>query len=335
MKKILIDRNKGFYKANLHCHSTKSDGKMTVEELKAHYKANGYSIIAFTDHEHLIDNSYLNDDDFLALTSCEIAIKEDPNLSTLKKWDMKVCHLNLYAKDAQNIDTPCYNSKADHFLNDDIRDLVVHTCGEYERRYSPEGMREIINICNEKGFLVAYNHPRWSLENARDYLEYKGLWAVEIYNNECLVNGLYEYDINVYDDFLRDGDRIACTANDDNHTIKSACGGFTVINADKLDYKSVIEAMEKHNLYASTGPVIHELYVEGNTATLTYSGGAYAAMSTNGRRVKRCEADDLLGENTVSFSFDPEKESYIRFDVVDNQGRRANTCAYFVDELNK
>ena len=34
MKKILLDGNKNYYKANLHCHSTKSDGKMTVEEIK-------------------------------------------------------------------------------------------------------------------------------------------------------------------------------------------------------------------------------------------------------------------------------------------------------------
>ena len=49
MKKILLDPAKNYFKANLHCHSTKSDGKMTVEELKEHYMADGYSIIAFTD----------------------------------------------------------------------------------------------------------------------------------------------------------------------------------------------------------------------------------------------------------------------------------------------
>ena len=334
MRRVLIDRNKNFYKANLHCHSTKSDGKMTVEEIKEHYKANGYSIVAFTDHEHLIDNSHLDDDDFLALTSCEIAVKQYPDQSTLKNWEMKVCHLNLYAKDQHNIDTPCYNSVYDHFLNDEIRDLVVHSCGEYERKYTPDGMREIIDTCNEKGFLVAYNHPRWSLENARDYLEYKGLWAVEVYNNECNVTGLYEYDINVYDDFLRDGERLACTATDDNHSVKSACGGWTVINCESLDYSCVIKAMEDHNLYASTGPVIHELYFEDNVATLTFEKGAYATMSTNGRRIiKRKNAKNADGENTVTFTFDPEKEKYVRFDVVDEYGKRANTCAYFLDEL--
>ena len=32
--KILLDDKKPFFKANLHCHSVYSDGKLTVEELK-------------------------------------------------------------------------------------------------------------------------------------------------------------------------------------------------------------------------------------------------------------------------------------------------------------
>lgn len=328
LKRILIDRSKNFYVANLHCHSTKSDGNMTVEQIKEHYKSNGYSIVAFTDHEHLIDNSYLNDDSFLALTACELAIKELPKVSTLKNTRMKVCHLNFFAKEAGNVDTPCYNSVYDHFVNDEIKDQIVHSCGEYERVYSHEGISEMIRMGNENGFLVAYNHPRWSLENATDYLGYEGLWAVEIYNNECYMSGLYEYDINVYDDFLRAGKDMACIATDDNHSVKYACGGKTVINADSLDYASVIKAMEEHRLYATTGPLIHELYIEDGVISLTFEGGEYATMSTAGRRVRRKDAY-CEGENTVKFHLG-ESDGYVRFDVVDKQGRRANTCAYFV-----
>ena len=35
MKKILLDESLNPYRANLHCHSTISDGKKTPEELKA------------------------------------------------------------------------------------------------------------------------------------------------------------------------------------------------------------------------------------------------------------------------------------------------------------
>lgn len=84
MKRVLIDKEKKFYKANLHTHSTYSDGRLSVEEIKESYKKRGYSVVAFTDHEHLIDNSHLNDEDFLAITSCEVAIKEFPSSRPLK-----------------------------------------------------------------------------------------------------------------------------------------------------------------------------------------------------------------------------------------------------------
>ncbi len=329
MRKVLLDGNKPYFKANMHCHSTYSDGKMTVEALKSHYKAHGYSIIAFTDHEHLIDNSHLNDEDFLAITACEVAVKQYADRSTLKAQDMKVCHFNFYSKDPHNIDTPCYNSVYDHFLNDEIKDRIVHTCGEYKREYSAEKISEMLKTATDQGFLVSYNHPRWSLQNATDYLGYENIWAVEIYNHACNVSGLYEYDINVYDDFLREGRQVACIAGDDNHTIDATCGGFTMINADSLDYSAVISALEEHRLYASTGPIIHELYLEDGYAHITYSGGDFAVMSTKGRRVDKQLAENCCGENTARFKIKND-DGYIRFDVVDKFGRRANTCAYFL-----
>ena len=39
------------YKANLHCHSNLSDGRLTPEELVRAYREQGYSILAITDHE--------------------------------------------------------------------------------------------------------------------------------------------------------------------------------------------------------------------------------------------------------------------------------------------
>ena len=113
--KILLDKNKKFYKGNMHCHSTLSDGTFTPEELKAMYKGKGYSFLAITDHEHVNNNSYLDDEDFLTITSAEYAIKEFPKESTLVNLNMKVCHLNIYAKKQDNDYSVCYNSVLDHF----------------------------------------------------------------------------------------------------------------------------------------------------------------------------------------------------------------------------
>ena len=184
----------------------------------------------------------------------------------------------------------------------------------------------------KKVLLVTYNHPNWSLENATDYLGYKGLWAVEIYNSEASLSGRIEYDIHAYESFLRSGQKIACVAADDNHGLASTCGGWVQINADKLDYETIIDALENHNLYASMGPEIQELYVEGNKAYLTFSKGEFASMSTKGRRVKKALAENPEGVNKVEFEILPT-DGYIRFDVVDKKNKRAHTCAYFLEDL--
>ncbi len=62
MKKYLLPEKGKFYKANLHSHSTVSDGAWTPEQMKKEYMARGYSIIAYTDHNVMVDHSYLADE---------------------------------------------------------------------------------------------------------------------------------------------------------------------------------------------------------------------------------------------------------------------------------
>ena len=73
MKTYLIPNTKQ-YKANLHCHTVHSDGWKTPEVLKKEYMERGYSIIAFTDHEYIVNHQHLNDDNFIAIIFFEICI---------------------------------------------------------------------------------------------------------------------------------------------------------------------------------------------------------------------------------------------------------------------
>ena len=329
MKKILIDSEKNFYKANMHCHSIYSDGKQTVEEIKKAYLDKGYSVVAFTDHEHLIDNSHLNDENFLAITSCEIAIKQFDDKSTLEKLDMKVCHLNFYSMDEHNTKTPCYNSRLDHFTQNSAH-LINLPEKDYKRVYGHEGISEIIRIANKEGFLVSYNHPNWSLEDARDYLGYRGIWAVEIFNYSCHNLGIYSYNTMCFDDFLRENQNVACIMGDDNHNEKSRFGGYVMINAEKLEYGEIMRALKDHCFYASQGPEIKSLYIEGNQAHIAVGEDARCVIMTTGtRQSQTCYIDENTDINDIVLNF-REDHKYIRFDVVDEYGKRANTCAYFV-----
>ena len=336
MKRILLDKNKNFYKGNMHCHSNLSDGCFSPEELKELYKSRGYSFLAITDHEHFNNNSHLDDSEFITLTSAEFAIKEFPEQSTLKNFDMKVCHLNFYAKKQDNDYTFCYNSVADHFSAPERKGLINRPETEYERIYGHKGISALIEEANENGFFVCYNHPRWSLENYADYSGYKGLWGVEIYNNACTVDGIYDYDINVLDDMLRDGKRVVASCGDDNHNkngnLLQSFGASVYVNAESLSYDNIVGGLLSGNFYSTMAPEIYSLYVEDSKVYVECSDAKRISYSTRGRRSSAVNAD--LGETLNSACFEmKDTDGYFRIEVIDENGRRANTQAYFLNEI--
>ncbi len=333
MKKLLFGGKQNFYKGNLHCHSNLSDGRLSPQQLKEFYKANGYSFLAITDHEFLKNNSYLDDEDFITITSTEIAIKEFLGQSTLEKPYMKVCHLNLYAKEQDNDFNFFYNQIYDHFSSLELKKTLKTPPDDFDRVYSGEGVNHIINAANDNGFFVAYNHPRWSLENYSNYSAYEGLWAVEIFNTSCNVSGMYEYDINVADDFLRDGKRIFITSGDDNHNKQQdSFGTFVMINSDELKYERIIDALLKGEFYTSTGPLIYEISIDGLKVSVKCSDAFKICLSTKGRRADSVSAENGQTINKAEFSLF-ENDGYFRITVIDKFGRRADSQSYFLDDL--
>ena len=332
-KKVLLDSGKNFYKGNMHCHTTISDGNFTPEQIKELYKSNGYSFVAYTDHEVTVNHSDLDDDDFLAITSQELTIKEMRNVSTGANKKMKVCHLNIYSKSQDNTLHIYYDPVLDKYSKGEFREKINKLGGDYVREYTPECINEIIRTANENGFFVCYNHPRWSLENYQQYSNYEGLWGVEILNNCCYSGGLYEYNINVYDDFLRDGKRIFASCGDDNHNSRDdSCGAFVMVNADNLTYDNIIEGLLKGNFYSSSGPEIYNLYVENGFVYIECSNAKHIHYSTEGRRVAFADADKNGYINSAKFQID-ESDGYFRLDVIDEHGKRANTQGYFLDNF--
>lgn len=335
--KIFLDSGKNYYKANLHCHTTYSDGRADAEVVKEEYKAKGYSAVAFTDHEHTIDCSGLTDDEFIALNGCELSIS-GPKVDTQSPLpSAKQTHICLIAKDPTNTLTPCYSSKYDYYKFKDVRHLVKHE-GEYERVHSHEGISDIVRIAHEKGFLATYNHACWSLEDATDYLGYEGFDFVEIFNSGCARNGWYT-DETVFANMLRAGKKVFCVAADDNHNIRGfeapgseAFGGWVMINASELSYGSLISALEAGEFYASTGPEIHSFYVDDEGyAHVTCSEAKAVHLLTQGRRTG-LDFDKDGGKITKARFRLYDRDVSIRVKVDDGKGGFAYSQMYDLPE---
>ncbi|MBQ8815487.1 MAG: hypothetical protein IJZ85_13440 [Lachnospiraceae bacterium] len=151
----------------------------------------------------------------------------------------------------------------------------------------------------------------------RDYTAYEGAWAVEVYNHGCAVlSGMNDAE-RVFEDILRTGKRIFAVATDDNHNSFpldswqcDSFGGFTMIKAENLDYSTVIDAMERGHFYASTGPLIEELYYEDGKIYLRCSEAAEVCMNSLGRWGRRVAGS--TGELITEAVFDLEKDLFDR-----------------------
>ncbi|MBO5285331.1 MAG: PHP domain-containing protein [Clostridia bacterium] len=338
MKIYLIPKNGNFYKANLHSHTTLSDGQWTPEEMKEQYKAQGYSILAYTDHQVFINHNDLADDNFLPLNGYEIDITED------KPWGTttKTCHFCLIALDRERTLQKIYHDSIYIDKNADKVD-IDKTRAPIKRVYDHKFISLLMQEARNDRFFVTYNHPVWSLESNGDYLNYHGMHAMEIVNNGSYVTGHEEHNSILFDNMLHNGEDIYCIATDDNHNVCSidspncdSFGGFTMIKADKLEYGTITKALIDGSFYASEGPSIYDLYYDSDDELFHIkTSDAVRIVMSGGKRYNNAVTPNKKGETITEASFNIGMlgDGYVRFTVRDKNGKEAYTNAYNVSKI--
>ena len=328
MKKYFITDSGRAFKANLHTHTTSSDGKFTPEEIKELYKARGYSVVAFTDHEKLYDRQYLTDGEFLALNGYELEMMKDGD----KPYALTPSvHLLMLAK------SPCVKKHVAFDSNyckwsgvsEEELKTIDHD-GDNVRELNDEWFQRAVSEGNEAGYLVSLCHPEWSLITSEDYRHIEGLWGVEVFNTASNALGITETEMH-YTDLLRQGEKVHALATDDTHGASHIGGGYVVIKADKLDYASVVKSLEEGNFYASTGAEIKECYIEDGKihvkcspahmvvlhhgtrkgAEVAFKDGRAINCARGGSEI--CAVDNGITE--VVFDIKPEFKNFLRVEV--------------------
>lgn len=320
MRHYLLPENGSFYKVNMHSHTTLSDGKQTPEEIKEIYKSNGYAAVAFTEHTHMHDLSHLTDDKFIAITSYEMAFADKESVPFTFYEGAPRCfnhtqalHLNLYSPDPHSTDIV------------DISDL--------KDSFTVESFNEAIRRAKEKGFIVCYNHPNWSLNTYPLYTQLHGLDGMEMINGASHRASDMDHAPHFYDQMTRSGQRLCAYAGDDNHITAHFFQAWTMVKAEKLSYGTLLDAIKRGDCYATEGPEIFELYVEDGKVTVKCSD-AYGIYYSSGGRGKQARLDETYQSpiSSATFTIDPNDICF-RITVRDAKGKHANTRSYFLDEF--
>lgn len=302
-----LNTSGNWYKGNLHCHTTNSDGKLTPEETVERYKSKGWSFLALTDHQHYSHLSQLGSEDFLILPGTELAVI-NPN-------PVRIYHILGIGKE------PCGENNA--FGN-----------GEYIETPEWKGIctpQEYINRIIESNNLAVFCHPNWSRLELSDFLDLSGYFALEIFNYGCEIESHTGLSIDYWDSLLRRGRKIWGVATDDaHHILEDRCGGWICVNSPSLLQKDIITSIIEGNFYASSGPEIFEFNVNGNEVYVSCSPVSAIHFVTYEHMGYSKISKEPTTEATYKLRGD---EKYVRIECVDEHGNTAWSNPIFLSEV--
>jgi len=271
-------------RGNLHMHTTRSDGRVSVEEAIARYERAGYDFIAVTDH-WVRSEKGTTAGGMLLLSGCEYNIGD-------------------------TVQQGVYH----------IVGVGMETAPALER--TEKSPQRIIDEINAAGGVAILAHPAWSLNSAEDVARLTGLCGTEIYNTTSAVPpNVRPYSGLFVDQLASLGVLLPCMGADDAHRyVHDAAVCAIMVHAREKSHEAVMEAIRAGDFYATMGPSV-SLTVEGGEAVVTCSPAAqvefYSDAVWNDSRVTQGEGITTARCRLLPF------ETFVRAEVVDSEGRRA------------
>lgn len=307
MRELLARGPGRFFRGNLHCHSTGSDGRLSPQEVVRVYREAGYDFLAITDHFE-------------------------------QRWDWPVT-------DTRVLRTPGFTTLVGAELSSaDWSDPAVYWVAAVGLPADfapppPGDHAEAIRRAAAGGAFVTLLHP--GLNGLRPELverlpAFEAIDAVEVYTHQSWI---YRPDTAIaapfLDALLAAGRRLGVSAADDAHFRDGpdAFGGWVEVFAHENDPDALLAALKAGAYYATQGPAIERLALDGegddDGARLHVRCSPSARILLTGpadrwRRWRWALAEpDGAPLTEAAFALSDFHGSFCRVTVVDADGRRA------------
>lgn len=292
---------KQWYKGNLHTHSYWSDGDEFPEVIMDWYKSNDYQFVALTDHNTLAegDNWKTISNDSIYQTAFKNYLNTygsdwvNYRLDSLNRTEVKLKTYDEYRYKFEKEDafliiqseeiTDGYNGKPIHINATNVKKKIEPQGGNSVLEVMQNNLDAVAKQKEELGIpIIAHiNHPNFHYAiNVNDMIALKNEQFFEVYNGHPTVNNSGNED-HMSTELMWDYINIAYIENnkpimyglatDDSHHYhvkgkkwSNAGRGWIMVQADSLSPKSLINAMEKGQFYASTGVELNNLIFKNN-----------------------------------------------------------------------
>jgi len=295
-----------WYKGNTHTHTTNSDGDSTPDEVVRWYRDHGYRFLVLSDHN--------------VLTSVD---------------GLKAPH---------GADEQFLLIKGEEVTDVLVEGKPIHINGlDVSRRVEPQHGYSIVDVIQRNIDAIRaadgvphVNHPNfnWSI-SAADLERVERVKLFEIYNGHPLVNNVGGGGVpgmeEVWDRLLTGGKVMYGIADDDAHVFKQPGNpdvagpgrGWIFVRSERLAPRSIVEAIERGDFYASTGVELSDYQVTADTITVTIKelpASKYRIQFIGAKGQVLKEA--ISSPATYTFTGD---EKYVRAKIFESNGRVAWT----------
>jgi hypothetical protein len=227
-----------WYRGNLHTHTTESDGDSSPADVVRWYREHGYDFLVITDHNRV---TAAHDDKLLLIPGEEVT----------DRFARKPLHVNAIG--ITKVVVPQHG------------DSIVST------------LQHDVDAVREAGGIAEINHPNfgWAFTHL-EMNQVRGFTLLEIASGHPHVNmqgGERVPSVEImWDDLLHAGKRVYAVAVDDAHYFHcdakvddySPPGkGWIMVHAEKLEQKSILDAIARGDFYASTGVTLDSIDFDG------------------------------------------------------------------------
>ena len=291
-------------KGGLHTHTTRSDGKLTPEEVIKLFKKAGYDFLALTDHRKYNFKDFAPEEGLTIIPGMEF----DNGRITGPDEGFRTYH------------TVCIGVPKEDGNGYEQDEEIPRPVAPTQETYQP-----YLDEIKSKKNLIMYCHPEWSATPAYLFEKLEGYFAMEIWNSGCAIENDMDTDAAYWDELLGKGKRIWGAATDDGHQEYHHAKGWVMVNAEN-NINSILKALEEGAFYSSCGPEIFDFYVdeENQKIVVECSPAAKIRLHSDGHptTIKRSKEGEITrAEFNLKSWCGPY--NYVRVSVIDKDGKYA------------
>jgi hypothetical protein len=215
----------GWYRGNLHCHTTNSDGRLSPQETVNWFAANGYQFLALTDHNKVTDPSALDARGMCLLTASEVTAAGGELGSSY--------HLISLGLQADATLPPATTPAVD-----------------------------TVTWLWKQGAVVFVAHPHWSGLTVADVTRLPGIAGIEIFNGGTVLDSDKGHALAHWDEGLARGETWWGISVDDTHWHSIDRGlGWVIVRAPEPTPAAILQALAAGHFCASAGPEIRQITI--------------------------------------------------------------------------